>query len=323
MPEIGKQHQQPQQQQQQQLQQQLQLQPKMQPNAVEVGPNRNEETQRQKRIGLITAMGQFRPKNATPIQFYNFVREFCIMHNCSIDEAMERSPIAWTDLSKDQRQLYNSEMHAALPIPVPQHLIYRAIQMERAGRWKLSSVPAPKGSSPKYAVESYAPPVKPSKRQTRLRAQQPRFDNLAETSPYYVEPHRPRGPPPLPVERKMVRTLTPPEQRAQLAQQQTAALLQQQQQQQQQQQHQMQQQQQQQQQRKSSVSLSLAGSRTQVSPKPDALKISPKSKVKTKKHSSGEKTKKKPLKNSGSVTPKTDVKRKSSKSSNKKHKKKL
>lgn len=62
----------------------------------------------EKRIGLITAMGQFRPKNATPIQFYNYVREFCIMHNCSIDEAMERAPVSWTQLSKDQRQLYNS-----------------------------------------------------------------------------------------------------------------------------------------------------------------------------------------------------------------------
>lgn len=62
----------------------------------------------EKRLGLITAMGQFRPKSATPIQFYNFVREFCIMHNCSIDEAMERAPIAWSTLSKAQTQLYNS-----------------------------------------------------------------------------------------------------------------------------------------------------------------------------------------------------------------------
>lgn len=62
----------------------------------------------EKRLGLITAMGQFRPKSATPIQFYNFVREFCIMHNCSIDEAMERAPIAWSQLSKVQTQLYNS-----------------------------------------------------------------------------------------------------------------------------------------------------------------------------------------------------------------------
>lgn len=62
----------------------------------------------EKRLGLITAMGQFRPKTATPIQFYNFVREFCIMHNCSIDEAMDRAPVAWMDLSTAQTRLYNS-----------------------------------------------------------------------------------------------------------------------------------------------------------------------------------------------------------------------
>ncbi|XP_034490644.1 uncharacterized protein LOC117794207 [Drosophila innubila] len=169
-------------------------------------------TPQEKRIGLITAMGQFRPKNATPIQFYNFVREFCIMHNCSIDEAMERAPVSWTKLSKDQRELYNSEMHAALPIPVPRHLVYRAFQMERAGRWKLSSVPAGKGGSIMYSVESYAPPTKPTRMQSRIRSQQPRFDNLAESSPCYLESsprhHLPKKP----------RTLTPPEQRAQRAQ---------------------------------------------------------------------------------------------------------
>lgn len=66
------------------------------------------QSPREKRVGLIAAMGHFRPKNATPIQFYNYVREFCIMHNCSIDEAMERAPDSWTKLSKDQRRLYNS-----------------------------------------------------------------------------------------------------------------------------------------------------------------------------------------------------------------------
>ncbi|XP_030564519.1 uncharacterized protein LOC115765215 [Drosophila novamexicana] len=170
------------------------------------------QSPREKRVGLIAAMGHFRPKNATPIQFYNYVREFCIMHNCSIDEAMERAPDSWTKLSKDQRRLYNSEIHAALPIPVPRHLIYRAFQMERAGRWKISSMPAANGASTKYSVESYAPPVKPTKMQARLRAQQPRYDNLAETSPCCLE--SPRSP-----KKPQLRTLTPPEQRAQRAQQ--------------------------------------------------------------------------------------------------------
>ncbi|KAH8403508.1 hypothetical protein KR215_003879 [Drosophila sulfurigaster] len=183
------------------------------------------KTPQEKRSALITAMGHFRPKNATPIQFYNYVREFCIMHNCSIDEAMERAPIAWKALSTDQRELYNSEKHAALPIPVPQHLLYRAIQMERAGRWKLSSVPAGKGGAPMYSMESYAPPTKPTRLQTLRRAQKPRYDNLAETSPCCLD---------APLARhnnnnhnhnnntsgvRKLRTLTPPEQRAQRAQQ--------------------------------------------------------------------------------------------------------
>ena len=79
------------------------------------------------------------------------------------------------------------ERHAALPIPVPRHLIYRAIHKERAGRWKISSAPAANGSSTLYSVESYAPPVKPSKLQARLRAQRPRFDNLAEDSAFCLE----------------------------------------------------------------------------------------------------------------------------------------
>lgn len=115
-------------------------------------------------------------------------------------------------------------MHAALPIPVPHHLIYRAIQMERAGRWKLASMPATKGScGSKYTVESFAPPPKPNpkppnKHLSRLRAQQPRWDNLAETSPCYLNLPRSRTLPPLPGAERKVRTLTPPEQRAQLAQ---------------------------------------------------------------------------------------------------------
>ncbi|XP_017966734.1 activating signal cointegrator 1 complex subunit 2 homolog, partial [Drosophila navojoa] len=157
--------------------------PKSQPHQTPKSPN-------EKRIGLIAAMAHFRPKNATPIQFYNYVREFCIMHNCSIDEAMERAPDAWTKLSKDQRQLYNSEMHAALPIPVPRHLIYRAFQMERAGRWKISSAPAANGLTTLYSMESYSPPVKPTKLQARLKAQQPRYDNLAEQVPYLTESPR-------------------------------------------------------------------------------------------------------------------------------------
>ncbi|XP_017871256.1 PREDICTED: mediator of RNA polymerase II transcription subunit 15 [Drosophila arizonae] len=153
-------------------------------------PQQTPQSPHEKRIGLIAAMGHFRPKNATPIQFYNYVREFCIMHNCSIDEAMERAPDAWTKLSKDQRKLYNSEMHAALPIPVPRHLIYRAFQMERAGRWKISSTPAANGTTTLYSMESYSPPVKPTKLQARLKAQQPRYDNLAEIVPCIPESPR-------------------------------------------------------------------------------------------------------------------------------------
>ncbi|XP_051860125.1 uncharacterized protein LOC117567434 [Drosophila albomicans] len=189
-----------------------------QKSKVGLRSNRSQQKRRRRRFALITAMGHFRPKNATPIQFYNYVREFCIMHNCSIDEAMERAPIAWKELSNDQRELYNSEKHAALPIPVPQHLLYRAIQMERAGRWKLSSVPAGKGGAPMYSMESYSPPTKPTRLQTLRRAQKPRYDNLAETSPCCLDAPLARHNNNNSGARKL-RTLTPPEQRAQRAQQ--------------------------------------------------------------------------------------------------------
>lgn len=118
-------------------------------------------------------------------------------------------------------------MHAALPIPVPHHLIYRAIQMERAGHWKLASMPPTKGScGSKYTVESFVPaPKLPkfTKKQLARINQRPRWDNLAETSPCYINIPRARIQPPPPPERK-VRTLTPPEQRAQLAQQTKSAI---------------------------------------------------------------------------------------------------
>lgn len=96
--------------------------------------------------------------------------------------------------------------------------------MERAGHWKLASMPPTKGScGSKYTVESFVPtPKLPklTKKQLARINQRPRWDNLAETSPCYINIPRARTqpPPPPPVERK-VRTLTPPEQRAQLAQQ--------------------------------------------------------------------------------------------------------
>ncbi|ALC48956.1 CG11068 [Drosophila busckii] len=135
---------------------------------------------RDKRVNLIAAMSQFKPKTASAIQFYNYVREFCIIHNCSIDDAMESAPASWEQLSEQQRDLYNSEVHAALPIPVPRHLLYRALQMERAGRWTISSATAAGGGSTVYSMESYSPPLKPTRLQARLQAQKPRYDNLAD-----------------------------------------------------------------------------------------------------------------------------------------------
>lgn len=120
------------------------------------------------------------------------------------------------------------EMHAALPIPVPHHLIYRAIQMERAGHWKLASMPPTKGScGSKYTVESFVPtPKLPkiTKKQLARINQRPRWDNLAETSPYLINIPRARTLPTPPSAERKVRTLTPPEQRAQLAQQTKSAI---------------------------------------------------------------------------------------------------
>lgn len=83
--------------------------------------------------------------------------------------------------------------------------------MERAGRWKISPMPAANGSSTMYSMESYSPPVKPTKLQARLKAQRPRYDNLVEIEPCCLEPLRAHT---ASSASSSPKTKTPPEQRA-------------------------------------------------------------------------------------------------------------
>ncbi|XP_023035181.2 uncharacterized protein LOC6648261 isoform X2 [Drosophila willistoni] len=173
----------------------------------------------EQRARLIRALGKFKPQDANPLQFYNCVREFCIMHNCSIDEGMDRAIQTWPTLSMRQRALYNSQRHAELPIPVPRHLIYRAFQMERNGRWSLGRAPVGSNGGQMYTVESYKPPQKISKLRAQLTARKPKYDNLSESmdksatqkqkkiikTPAGVQSQS------LPGTSRRVRTLTPPE----------------------------------------------------------------------------------------------------------------
>lgn len=90
-------------------------------------------------------------------------------------------------------------------------------------------MPPTKGScGSKYTVESFVPAPKfpkITKKQLARLNQRPRWDNLAETSPCYINIPRARTmPPPPPSAERKVRTLTPPEQRAQLAQQTKSAI---------------------------------------------------------------------------------------------------
>ncbi|XP_002134203.2 uncharacterized protein [Drosophila pseudoobscura] len=143
----------------------------------------SEKEKKEQRARLIKALGRFRPSDATPLQFYNCVREMCIMHNCSIDEGLERAAIGWPKLSIRQRQLYNSQRHAELPIPVPRHLIYSAFEKERNGLWTLGRSSASNTGQTMYTVEAYKPPRKLSRMRSQLNAKKPIYDNLRSVSP--------------------------------------------------------------------------------------------------------------------------------------------
>ncbi|EDX01638.1 uncharacterized protein LOC6524673 [Drosophila yakuba] len=147
-------------------------------------PETTEDQKREQRARLIKALSRFKPRDANPLQFYNCVRELCIMHNCSIDEGLERAALTWPGLSMRQRELYDSQRHAELPIPVPRHLIYRAFQKESKGLWSLgrSSVGGGKQST-RYTLESYKPPPKPSRLRTQLNERRPKYDNLLDLPP--------------------------------------------------------------------------------------------------------------------------------------------
>ncbi|KAH8421102.1 hypothetical protein KR009_011592 [Drosophila setifemur] len=140
----------------------------------------SEEQRREQRARLIKALSRFKPRDANPQQFYNCVRELCIMHNCSIDEGLERAALTWPGLSMRQRELYDSQRHAELPIPVPKHLVYRAFQKERSGLWSLGRSPT---CPIRYTVESYKPPPKPSRLRAQLNDKRPKYDNLLDLPP--------------------------------------------------------------------------------------------------------------------------------------------
>ncbi|XP_017107388.2 uncharacterized protein [Drosophila bipectinata] len=174
-----------------------------------------DEQRREQRARLIKALSRFKPRDANPLQFYNCVRELCIMHNCSIDEGLERAALTWPGLSMAQRELYDSQRHAELPIPVPKHLVYRAFQKERNGLWSLGRAPANNHRSTRYTVESYKPPPKQSRLRTQLADKRPKYDNLLELPPKVAAarvppPHNPKVSRVSPSSGRRIRSPTPP-----------------------------------------------------------------------------------------------------------------
>ncbi|XP_016977349.1 uncharacterized protein LOC108043248 [Drosophila rhopaloa] len=143
----------------------------------------SKDQKRDQRARLIKALSRFKPRDANPLQFYNCVRELCIMHNCSIDEGLERAALTWPGLSMRQRELYDSQRHAELPIPVPRHLIYRAFQKESKGLWSLGRSSVGGKRSTRYTLESYKPPPKPSRIGSALIEKRPKYDNLLDLPP--------------------------------------------------------------------------------------------------------------------------------------------
>ncbi|KAH8266118.1 hypothetical protein KR038_004549, partial [Drosophila bunnanda] len=143
----------------------------------------SENQKREQRARLINALCRFKPRDASPQQFYNCVRELCIIHNCSIDEGVERAAVTWPGLSEIQRKTYDSQRHAELPIPVPRHLLYRAFEKERSGMWSLGRSSTGGKHPTRYTLEAYTPPRKPSRIQAQLQQKRPKYDNRLELSP--------------------------------------------------------------------------------------------------------------------------------------------
>ncbi|KAH8368078.1 hypothetical protein KR084_006523 [Drosophila pseudotakahashii] len=180
-------------------------------------PESSEDQKREQRARLIKALSRFKPRDANPLQFYNCVRELCIMHNCSIDEGLERAALTWPGLSMRQRELYDSQRHAELPIPVPRHLIYRAFQKESKGLWSLgrSSVGGGGKRSTRYTLESYKPPPKLSRLRSQLNDKRPKYDNLLDLPPKVAASRVPPAPNRKfsrvsPSSGRRIRSLTPP-----------------------------------------------------------------------------------------------------------------
>ncbi|KAI8034068.1 uncharacterized protein LOC128264855 [Drosophila gunungcola] len=151
--------------------------------SVSTAESSSENQKRDQRARLIKALSRFKPRDANPLQFYNCVRELCIMHNCSIDEGLERAALTWPGLSMRQRELYDSQRHAELPIPVPRHLIYRAFQKESKGLWSLGRSSVGGKRTTRYTLESYKPPPKPSRIRSALIEKRPKYDNLLDLPP--------------------------------------------------------------------------------------------------------------------------------------------
>ncbi|XP_016993098.2 uncharacterized protein [Drosophila takahashii] len=177
----------------------------------------SEDQKREQRARLIKALSRFKPRDANPLQFYNCVRELCIMHNCSIDEGLERAALTWPGLSMRQRELYDSQRHAELPIPVPRHLIYRAFQKESKGLWSLgrSSVGGGGKRTTRYTLESYKPPPKLSRLRSQLNEKRPKYDNLLDLPPKVAASRVPPAPNRKfsrvsPSSGRRIRSLTPP-----------------------------------------------------------------------------------------------------------------
>ncbi|KAH8297806.1 hypothetical protein KR054_010787, partial [Drosophila jambulina] len=175
----------------------------------------NEDQRREQRARLIKALCHFKPHDANPQQFYNCVRELCIIHNCSIDEGVERAAATWPRLSAVQQETYNSQRHAELPIPVPRHLLYRAFQKERTGMWSLGRSTGDGKHPTRYTLEAYKPPPKPSRIQAQLQQRRPKYDNRLDLPPKVAAMHVPPPPKPKfsrpsPSSMRRIRSLPPP-----------------------------------------------------------------------------------------------------------------
>ncbi|KAH8254870.1 hypothetical protein KR038_001399 [Drosophila bunnanda] len=86
----------------------------------------------EKYFKVFISLDRYRPEDATPIQFYNCVKDMCAKYNCGLLEAIKRAQLAWPECDQATRENYKFERPAETPLPRVRFRI-RPASLQRPG----------------------------------------------------------------------------------------------------------------------------------------------------------------------------------------------